>query len=397
VRRYDAIVVGAGPAGSSLALRLGRAGRRCLLVDGASFPREKVCGEGIMPSGVAELERLGVLERLQESQRFHGIRYRLPDGTAAEGRFPDGLYALGVRRRELDARLLEAARAEPTVEVRLGAWVRELTPARTGEPEIRLRLEGEELAASLLVGADGCRSTVRRLAGLEARPPRRRRFGVRGHFALAPGEQPLVEVYVGDGFELYQTPVGPETTSVALLLEEERLASLQGRLEEGLRELLRGAAPADERYGALAEAPLLSKVAALGPLAQQATVAHGERLILVGDAAGALDPITGEGVALGLVTSAAAAGLLEGCFRDGAFGARRLAAWTRERKRLVRPLLGLTQVVLHLSRSPRRAQRAIRNLVRAPDTFDRLVAVAAGAAPLRSLSLRDGFALALGV
>jgi 2-polyprenyl-6-methoxyphenol hydroxylase-like FAD-dependent oxidoreductase len=117
----------------------------------------------------------------------------------------------------------------------------------------------------------------------------------------------------------------------------------------------------------------------------------------VGDAAGALDPITGEGISLGLVGSRIVAGILAGCYETGDFSARRLAAWTRRRRREVRPLAGLTHVLLHLADRPERAGRVIRSLARAPGTFERLLGVAAGTAPLSSLTLRDGVRVLLGV
>ena len=141
----------------------------------------------------------------------------------------------------------------------------------------------------------------------------------------------------------------------------------------------------------------MGRVAALGPLGLSPRVAHGERLMLVGDAGGAIDPITGEGVALALVTSAIALEVLEGCYARGAFDARALSPWTKRRRAALRPLVALTRVILGLSRRPARAERVVRNLARSPKTFERLLGVASGLEPLSSLSLRDGFALALGV
>jgi 2-polyprenyl-6-methoxyphenol hydroxylase-like FAD-dependent oxidoreductase len=391
VTAYDALVVGAGPAGASLALRLARAGRTCLLVDGARAPQDKVCGEGIMPSGVAALSELGLLERVAAVGRpFYGVRYRLPDGTCAQARFPKGASALGVRRRVLHEALLDAAEAEPNVDLRLGVWARDVAAPKPGDSSVGLRVGDERVEAPVLVGADGCRSSVRRVWGLDPHVPKRRRFGVRAHFAHAPGE--LVEVFVGGTHELYLTPVADDLTCVALLVDGPHLAPLQGRLEAGLRELLAGAG-----YGPLAAAEPRGRVAALGPLGLSPRAAHGERLMLVGDAGGAIDPITGEGVALALVTAAIAAEVLEGCYAANAFDARALSQWTRRRRRAVRPLAAVTRLVLGLSRRPAHAARVVRNLARSPRTFERLLGVASGLEPVSSLSLRDGVALALGM
>ncbi|MEZ5237394.1 MAG: FAD-dependent oxidoreductase, partial [Acidimicrobiales bacterium] len=117
----EVLVIGGGPGGSATALQLARSGHRVMLLDRAGFPRDKVCGEGLMPYGVGELERLG-LAAPEGSQRFVGIGYTV-GGHSAVGRFPGGRYGLGVRRSRLDAEL--AARCEEAgVERRHGVQVR---------------------------------------------------------------------------------------------------------------------------------------------------------------------------------------------------------------------------------------------------------------------------------
>ena len=393
---YDVLVIGAGPAGSSLSIQLARAGKSVLLVDGARFPRGKVCGEGIMPAGVAVLESLGLLEAVAPmGQHFHGIRYRLPDGTAAEGHFPEGCRGLAVTRQRLDARLVELAGATPGVDLRLGTWIRDLRLPAPGSGDLVEAVVGARtVRAEVVVGADGGRSLVRRTAGLELPTPAKARFGIGAHLEHAPRHDPwpVVEVSMAPGCELYLTPVSPTLTSVAMLVDRRQLQQHQGQLEQGLREALRRAGATD-----LAVAPVAGPVKALGPLALQAKAAHAERLLLVGDAAGALDPITGEGIALALISSQLVAGVLDDAFAHDDFSARRLATWTRMRKREIRQLSGLTAVILYLAQHPQRAQRVIRSLARAPQTLERLLAVAAGVAPLRSLTVRDGLRVLLGV
>ena len=386
MHHHDAIVVGAGPAGSSLALRLAQQGRSVLLVDGARFPRRKVCGEGLMPHGVQALAEVGLEVGLGvQGQPFEGIRYRLSEGSEAQGDFPGGARGLGVERSWLDTALVARAQATPEIEVRLGEWVRE---ARVQDGARVIELSDGSHRAPVLIAADGCRSPLRRSAGLEGPAPARARFGLGGHVTHAPRADPYVEVYLGAGFELYTTPVSPSRTNVALLTDRVGLAPLQGRLEAGLRERLALAGP----RGALLAGGELERARAIGPLAIPATRAHAEGLLLVGDAAGGLDPITGEGLSIGLATTAIAAQVLAEAYARNDFSARRLAPWTSRRREAIGSLVVFTRTLLYLSQRPRQAERVVRALARSPETFSRLLGVAAGGA-LTSLRLRDGLLL----
>ncbi|MFN3432082.1 MAG: NAD(P)/FAD-dependent oxidoreductase, partial [Candidatus Sericytochromatia bacterium] len=110
----DVLIVGAGPAGASLAVHLGRAGHEVVLFDKARFPRDKACGEGLMPSGVGALRRLGLFDALEGGAPFWGVRYHA-GGRQATGRFPQAAgvpnFGLGQRRLALDERLAIAARS----------------------------------------------------------------------------------------------------------------------------------------------------------------------------------------------------------------------------------------------------------------------------------------------
>lgn len=398
---HDVLIVGAGPAGVATALHLARVGRSVLLVDSRTFPREKVCGEGIMPHGVARLDELGLLSALEgEGRPFYGIRYRLPGGQSAEAEFPSltswSGQGLAVRRRILDLALVEAAAAEPGLDLRLGCPVRSIRLG-DGERPHSLTLDDDEPSAPVLIGADGCHSGVRQQAGLAAALPRRARFAVRGHFEHADRgiARPLVEVFMGPHCELYLTPVDREATGVILTVEAEHLERIKGRPEAALREALRATG---WRFAAtLADAATLSPVAALGPLGRQAKRAHADGLLLVGDAAGALDPITGEGISIALGSARLAAEQLQVAFQRGDFSAARLRPYTHRRAAAVRELAAMTALVLFLSRRRRIASHVVGNLRRFPETFAKLLGITAGAAPVTAVTLRDGLKLVVGV
>jgi flavin-dependent dehydrogenase len=281
----DVVIAGGGPAGLAAAIRGAQRSLRVVLFERSEAVPDKACGEGLMPSGARELEKLGA--RPAESAPFRGIRYLQEDGSSAEARFK-GDAGLGIRRTVLWQALRDRA-AGCGAELRRGA-VRSFE-ARADRVEIAT--DGGAVEARLLVAADGLHSPLRRAAGLDGeRRDGPARYGIRRHFAMEPWSD-FVEVHWAPGVEAYVTPVGPACVNVALLCDgggrfDDLLASFPR-----LRERLAGAPFASETRGA-------------GPLLRRARARHARRLALIGDAAGYVDAITGQGLSLAF----AAAGLL---------------------------------------------------------------------------------------
>ncbi len=295
-----------------------------------------------MPEGVAQLEELGVTIAPHQRHPFVGIRY-LDGELAADGDFADR-PGLGIRRRVLHQALVERA-------VELGADL------RWGVAALDLTVDGVasddgEISARWVVGADGRASRVRRWAGLEGRPPRARRFGVRRHFGLPPWTD-RVEVHWGDGCEAYVTPVAPDTVGVALLWSG---------TAAGFDDVL-GRLPAlAER---VADAPVTSRDAGAGPFGSRARRLDRGHVVLVGDAACCLDPITGEGVAIALQSA-------EALVRSVVAGD--LGHYRGVQRRLIGSAARVNQMVLLLERSPRLRARVVASLAARPDLFARFLA-----------------------
>ena len=379
----DILIAGGGPAGAALAIQAGRAGLDVALFDRARFPREKACGEGLMPAGVGALRRLGVLAACG-GHRIEGIRYR-GFGITAEAAFPAPAagslaspFGLGQRRMLLDAALLAAARATPNVHIFEGARVQGV--ARRGERAVGLVVDGNLVPGKLIIGADGARSVVRGSLNLDGQArgaengtaPRRPRLGVRVHFRLAADRQApdMVEIFVGEDHELYLTPLPDGEVLVAALTESDALHVSAGRsllrwiaLHPALAERLRGAAPISEPLGRF-------------PLTARARAGVAPGAVLLGDAAGFTDPITGGGMAQALLSAELLAPYLPRVLADG--DTEWLWRFDRRRRAMLRDYRLLTSATLAAARHPRTARWTLAAMRANPKVMRHLVGVAAG-------------------
>jgi len=373
----DVLVAGGGIAGSAVSILLGRAGLRVELFERGEFPREKPCGEGIMPAGVAVLERLGLSGSIGGA-RFRGVRYHF-DGQVATGRFPRarGMPAEGLaqRRAVLDQTLFEAAAATPGVRAHTRAEV--VAPVREHGRVTGLVVNRVERRAGLVIAADGAHSRLRSAVGL-ALPPRQRRFGMRAHFRLAPGAgaPPWVDIFLGTDHELYVAALPQGELVVAALARAgdtrapaEALFQRWWRSHPRLSRRLRGARRLTPLRGAL-------------PLTVRARRGYVPGMVLLGDAAGSLDPIAGCGMTQALVSAELLAGH---AVRGIAASEDWLAEFERRRRGRFRDATLLTQGLVWLSRHPRCVPPALAALRAWPGLFSHLVGVAGGARTLSGL------------
>ncbi|HEY7214086.1 MAG TPA: NAD(P)/FAD-dependent oxidoreductase [Thermoanaerobaculia bacterium] len=355
----DLLVVGGGPAGLATAIRARLAGLSAVVLDRFRPPIDKACGEGLMPDAVARLREIGVEPR---GRIFRGIRYF--DGEAmAEGLFPHA-GGLGVRRIELHEALMRRAE-ELAVDLRWGVKAEGIGPEGIETDQGLLR-------ARWIAGADGLLSRVRRWVDPRAGEGAVRRFGVRRHFAMAPWSD-FVEVYWGPSCEAYVTPVSGDEVGIAMLWSGEKAVfdDLLARI------------PA--LHARVAGVPAASRDRGAGPLHQRVRAVRRGNVALVGDAAGYLDAITGEGLAVALHESAA---LIE------AIQAEDLGRYTAAHRRINRLPNAMTSLVLALERRPRLRARAVRALAAEPALFSRLLGIHARTLPPRRLGVNGALRLA---
>jgi flavin-dependent dehydrogenase len=382
---HDVIIVGGSVAGAATAFWLGQAGFRVLVLDRAVFPRDKACGEGIMPAGVEALAEMDVLASLREqgARSFYGITFHDHHGCSASGMFPEATEHPGliIRRQRLDAFLLEKAASIPGVEVRQGFRVTRILE-EDGQVcgvagwWVKSDETREELFTALLtIGADGLQSIFHRLDGVRVRRPRQQRFGVRAHLNGVEGLGPQVEVITDRIGEIYVAAHGEDTAMVALLLKQPSMKRFGGDLEAGFWETLRSIRLFSER---IEKSQLVSSIMVTGPLGSRVRPCFGDGFLLIGDSAGALDPITGEGMALSLKSAQVAAHVVTEAFRSSDFSAARLSAYGAAREAMFCPLARLTDLILFLSHHESLAHWAITGLRSRPTVLQKLLAIASG-------------------
>ena len=330
---HDLLIVGGGPAGLAVALGASKAGFDVVIYERHHGPIDKACGEGLMPGALRALQDLGVDP---PGHDIRGITYR--QGLAvAESTFRNG-PGRGVRRSLLHE-ALRAAVDERRIPV--------IRSTIAGFEQHHDHVEAAGTRARYLVAADGLHSPIRNAAGLAKSGNHAPRWGLRRHFAVAPWTD-NVEVTWTDTSEAYVTPISADTIGVAIL------SSVRGSFDDHL-------AAFPELTDHLTQASPISDVRGAGPLRQLATRRVAGRVLLVGDAAGYIDALTGEGLAL----SFAAAAQLVRCLATD-----RPDTYDRAWSSVSRRSRWITTGLLWTRHNPALARRVVPLAARAPRLFN---------------------------
>lgn len=353
---WDVFIVGGGPAGLATAIAARRRGLSVVVADGAVPPIDKPCGEGLMPDGVEALYNLGVAIPEGDAYPFRGIRF-VSDGTSAEAEFPRGT-AYGIRRTHLHHAMVEHAAA---CGVRL-LW----QSAVTGLHPDGALVAGELVRARWVVGADGTGSRVRTWAKLDpyeggATRNKHLRFAFRRHYRVAPWTD-FMELHWGRDSQIYVTPVSGNEVCVALISSSQKL-----RLEDALGQFpelgahLVNAEFASSEKGAITVTRTLRRV-------------YRGKTVLVGDASGGVDAITGEGLCLSFRHAA----LLGDCLATGD-----LSHYQRIHRTLIRRPALMARLMLFMGKHRHLRRRIMQVFQSSPRSFAGMLAMHVGAGTTR--------------
>lgn len=344
--KVDLFIVGGGPAGLAAALAARKKGLQVIVADGARFPIEKACGEGLMPGTVHLLRELGVKFQNGDGCEFLGIRF-IDGDRRAQANFP-GATGVGMPRRTLHERLVAAAEKSGATLL----W---------NSPVTELRPNGVYLGAKFfpsrwIIGADGAQSRVARWAGLHPRSRLDLRFARQQHFAVKPWSE-YVEVYWGKESQAYVTPIKEDETCLAMLSRDphSRMETLIAHHPE-LHARLSGATPSSIERGAVTGTHRLPRVTK-------------GNILLTGDASGTVDAITGEGMRLGFEHAIAAVdSIVSG----------NLSGYESKHRQIARRPGNMAAVLQMLDAKPRLRERVLHALVAAPSLFEKLLALHVG-------------------
>ncbi len=297
----DVLIAGAGPAGCVAAIALARAGARVLLVDRARFPRDKLCGDTLNPGTLRVLGRWGLRDEIERASiPLTGMVVTGEGGVAVPAPFGAGLEGRALSRRTLDALLLRAAIA---ARVQVQDRVRVTAPL-VDEHGGQLRVRGAvvessrgtrlRLPATVTIAADGRQSSLAFALGLARQPARPRRWAIGAYYADVDGLGQMGEMHIRAGHYIGVAPLPGGVANVCLVSPAgpgfDRPAALLAARVASDAQL----APRFER------ARRVGPVAILGPLAVDASAFGLPGLLLAGDAAGFVDPMTGDGLRFAL-------------------------------------------------------------------------------------------------
>ncbi len=298
----DVLIVGAGPAGSVAALVLARAGVRVRLLDRARFPRDKLCGDTLNPGTLSILDRLGIAGPVRRrALAITGMDVTGPRGATVSADYPHGLRGAALTRRDLDVMLVEAATGAGA---RFDSGIIVRAPLITTDSArvigVRVAASGDDhdVHARVVIAADGRHSKIAFGMGLAKYAPMPKRWAFGAYFVDVDGMSTRGEMHIrADGY-IGIAPLPGGVTNVCVVRDLKNMFRAQRiNADRVVASAVMDDPMLRERF---VRARQVADVTSLGPLAVDGVTAGYPGLLLAGDAAGFIDPMTGDGLRFAL-------------------------------------------------------------------------------------------------
>lgn len=356
----DIAIVGAGPAGSLAAQRLAAAGVQVALLERATFPRDKPCGDGVSADGLAILARIGLGEWASQFLAPESLRLTLSDCQPLDVRPQAACYGRTIPRRLLDARLAQAA-VEAGARLLEGTRVRGME--RANGAGLTVVADGLEVTAQLVILAEGSNAALTRKLGLAQGPPEF--VAVRQYLVGDAGPLRRLEIHfqkdIIPGYT-WLFPMGEGRVNVGTGDFVRRARRSETSLREILARFVANPAATDGR---------LARAEPVGPVRGHplrvrlgSTRTHSERVLVAGDAAGLINPFSGEGIAPAMESGEMAAARALAALSAGDFSARALAPYSKALKARYGADRRAARILQLAISSPRLLNRVFRRLRR---------------------------------
>ncbi len=380
--RVQVLIVGAGPSGSTLGSLLAERGVHVRIVDKATFPRSKPCGECLNPGAVQILGRTGLLEAVIQCRpaALSGWHLTTREGTAATGMFPRTQRGLALSREALDDCLLREA-VKRGVEVHQGRKVIAFERQESGGVVVSIRRVDGSIGGTrtdLVVGADGLRSTVSRRLGLLGRRPRLRKLSLTCHLIGYGPDRSVGALHLGatgtrgEDVTLGLAPIhADEPLWNGTVVIDGTKRKVDGSDRKRLFQTLFDQGP----FGWSKPPTVVAGPWTSGPFDWPTRCTVAADTILVGDAAGYFDPLAGQGIHHALRSAELAADCIVECLNRGSTGAGDLIDYHRKLRREMRFDWGCQHAIEAVISRPATRYLAIGLLGAAPWLANRIVAI----------------------
>lgn len=351
--KFDIIIVGAGPAGTTCALKLANKGLRIALIDKATFPRDKICGDALSGKVISVLKYTDKpaeesLHQFSEKLPSWGIRFVAPSGQHLDVPFkkeapsgPGTAPGYISKRIDFDNFLLNEVKQRQGVEIFEGTPIKFIYRI-AGTNEFALEGEKESWTCRLLIGADGAHSVVKRYLSPQKYPSKNQAAGLRQYFKGVSGfaEEQYIELHflknlLPGYFWLF--PLSNGWVNAGLGLRSDVVSKKRVNLKNLFKEIIATHPQISNRFK---QAVPMEDIKGFGlPLGSTWREVHGDGFILTGDAAGLIDPFSGEGIGNAMISGKIAAEQALEAFACGDLSRNGLAGYeTKVRKKIQKEL-----------------------------------------------------------